>query len=197
MCAALSSGELVLAALCRGRDDAAELESRCLAELETGAATRFINGLRMAKQQNVCMVVGAFGILEAELQRTAPATSSVVAPEEPGRDHKHDSNPLRDFIREQRARGEHDLAERLSLFVDAINVLKHGRGPSHDTLLKRSAPFLRVKRSHEELFCEGDVSELSTLVDVNSQFMAAAVETIEDVVRVRDEARRSQRSTVG
>lgn len=66
MCAALLSEGLFLAALRRGRDDAAELESRCLAEVETGAAIRHVNGTRPAKHQNVRMAVGALGILEAE-----------------------------------------------------------------------------------------------------------------------------------
>jgi hypothetical protein len=49
--------------------------------------------------------------------------------------------------------GEVDLGNRFSLFVYAINVRKHGRGRSYDTLaaMGPNLPF-RIKRPGEDFF---------------------------------------------
>jgi hypothetical protein len=67
---------------------------------------------------------------------------------------------------------ENDLNNRFAIFVHAINVLKHGRGRSYDTLITRGndLPF-RIKRPGEDFFSEGDVSEVATLIEVDDRFV--------------------------
>lgn len=161
--------ELIPAALSRSIRDAKALQERCDEELETGAATSSVNGLRLARVQRVCMVVGAFGILEAELQSLAGY-----------------KRPFPELVKHLEEVGNYDLAERLFLFTKAVNVLKHGLGPSHSFLLKQDTlpPFIRVKSDPRQFFSEGDVSEVGTLVEVNAEFTAAATQVIDDVVKV-------------
>ncbi len=167
---AWSFGELIFAALSRATVDAEALERECLGALETGAATRYINGLRVAKVQNVCMIVGAFGILEAEV-------SSLDA-------YKGSTKPLQDLIDRLEQEGKADLAKRLWIFTKAVNVLKHGKGRSHDCLLglEDRPPFLRVRGRCDAFFHEGDVSEVSTLIDVDAAFVAAASGVLREIV---------------
>jgi hypothetical protein len=80
---------------------------------------------------------------------------------------------------------ESDLRTRFSQFLSAINVLKHGRGRSYDLLVAEceGLPF-RIKRPEEDFFCEGDVSEMSTLIEVDDQFVLGCAQIIRDVSRV-------------
>jgi hypothetical protein len=61
-------------------------------------------------------------------------------------------------------------------------VLKHGRGRSYDALVKKASalPF-RVKRPGESFFCEGDIAEVSTLVEVDDAFLLSCAEIIREV----------------
>jgi hypothetical protein len=63
-----------------------------------------------------------------------------------------------------------------------VNVLKHGRGRSYKDLVKKagSLPF-RVKLPGEAFFFEGDVAEVSTLVEVDDAFVKLCAEVIHDV----------------
>ena len=124
------------------------------------------------------MVVGAFGILEAELQTLACY-----------------EKPLADLEKELRRGGNDDLAERLLVFTKAVNVLKHGVGPSHSFLLQREddlPSYIRLKRSPGGFFSEYDVAEIDTLVEVNPEFVAAAMRVIEEVVSLVGPWRYSQ-----
>jgi len=68
--------------------------------------------------------------------------------------------------------------------VLAINALKHGRGRSYDALLaENDLPFL-IKRPDENFFTEGDVSEVSILIQVDDQFVLGCAEVIQDVSSV-------------
>jgi hypothetical protein len=74
-----------------------------------------------------------------------------------------------------------ELASDIDNYRLAINVLKHGEGPSHTKLLAR-APLLEFKvRASGELFGEeGDVSEVAILVDVDDKFVRRCAQLIED-----------------
>lgn len=165
-------GDLIVLALDRATADARALEDECLEALKTSGATVYVNGLRLARVQNVCMIVGAFGILEAEV-------SSLRA-------YRCSKKPLQDLVAALERGGRCCLAQRLRILTRAVNVLKHGRGPSHEWLmnLKEKPAFLRVKVSPKEFFNEGDVSEVPTLVDADSEFVAAAASTLREVVEV-------------
>ena len=81
--------------------------------------------------------------------------------------------------------GEQDLKERFDDLFLAINVLKHGRGRSYDALIAKvkSLPF-RVKLPGESFFFEGDVSEVSTLIDVDDAFVQRCGDVISEVSEV-------------
>lgn len=85
--------------------------------------------------------------------------------------------------------GEVDLCNRFSLFVYAINVLKHGRGRSYDALIAICAdlPF-RIKRPGEDFFSEGDVSEVATLIEVDDRFVRECAGLVVQVANVINKA---------
>lgn len=174
MAGAWSFGELILSALDRATADAAALEKECVETLETSVATVYINGLRLAKVQNVCMIVGAFGLLEAEV-------STLDA-------YRDARKPLQALISQLERDGKERLARRLWVLVKAVNVLKHGEGRSYSSLLgiQDRPSYLRVKARPDDFFCEGDVSEVPTLVDVDSAFVAAAVDVLSEVLEAID-----------
>jgi hypothetical protein len=86
--------------------------------------------------------------------------------------------------------GEIDLGNRFSVFAYAINVLKHGRGPSYDALVAMNAtdlPF-RIKRPGEGFFSEGDVSEVATLIEVDDRFVQGCADLVAQVAGVINKA---------
>jgi hypothetical protein len=78
--------------------------------------------------------------------------------------------------------GKINLYYRFNDFICAINVLKHGRGKSYDTLVEKSGllPF-RIKLPRESFFDEGDITEVSTLIEVDDKFVLNCAELIEQV----------------
>lgn len=74
------------------------------------------------------------------------------------------------------------LHDRFDEFICAINVLKHGEGPSYETLLLKSEllPF-RIKLRGENYFDEGDVSEIKTLIEVDDNFVMNCADLIDKV----------------
>jgi hypothetical protein len=76
--------------------------------------------------------------------------------------------------------GKVELHNRFDDFVCAINVLKHGRGRSYNALVSKSEslPF-RLKLPGEYFFDEGNVSEISTLIEVDDKFVLNCAELIE------------------
>ena len=78
--------------------------------------------------------------------------------------------------------GETTLKERFDSLRKAINVLKHGKGSSYEALLKNSGSIaFQVKPTSGAYFSEGDVSEISTLVDVDDEFVLSCADVIRDV----------------
>jgi hypothetical protein len=78
----------------------------------------------------------------------------------------------------------------MSDFKMAINVLKHGRGRSYNALLAKadSLPF-KVKQPTQAFFNEGDVSEISTLIEIDDDLIIGCAEIIRDVSAVIHKAR--------
>ncbi len=64
-------------------------------------------------------------------------------------------------------------------------MLKHGRGRSYDALVsKASALPFKIKLPTEAFFFEGDVSEISTLIEVDNEFVINCAQVISDVSEV-------------
>lgn len=80
--------------------------------------------------------------------------------------------------------GKYHLKIRFEDFICAINVLKHGKGQSYNKLVaKTSTLSFKIKMPGEENFDEGDVSEISTLVKVNDDFVLDCAKLIEEVTK--------------
>jgi hypothetical protein len=79
-------------------------------------------------------------------------------------------------------KGKAVLKEQFSDLQLAVNVLKHGKGRSYEALVLKAAslPF-RVKLPDEAFFNEGDVAEISTLVEVDDAFVLLCAEVIYEV----------------
>jgi hypothetical protein len=143
-----------------------EEEDRITEALQTSAATHLVKTLQMIQLQKVITAVGMFSIFEAILQDEFGCENGFVE----ARKYLEDGS---------------DLGTRFSQFLSAINVLKHGRGRSYEVLLaeRDRLPF-RILTPEEDFFCEGDVSEVSTLIEVGDQFVLGCAQVIEDVSRV-------------
>jgi len=137
-------------------------------EMESSSETILVKNLQMINLHRAILAVGMFSIFEAHLQ-----------------DNLNCENGFSEAKKILNQAGEKDIQECFNYLILAVNVLKHGRGRSYDELLKRSnqLPF-RVKLQDEYVFDEGDVSEISTLVEVNDAFVELCSKSIEEVSNV-------------
>jgi hypothetical protein len=138
---------------------------RSIDALQTSAATSLVKALQMVQLQKVILAVGMFSLFEAILQ-----------------DGLCCSDGFREATDILDREGEAVLKERFCDLQLAINVLKHGRGRSYDALVAKSGALrFRVKLPGEAFFCEGDVSEVSTLIEVDDTFVLSCAEVISEV----------------
>jgi hypothetical protein len=132
-----------------------EAEDEVIDALQTSGATRHVKNLQMTQFHRAVIAVGMFSIFESIVQDRLECRDGFAT--------------VRECLERE---GEIDLNNRFSLFVYAINVLKHGRGRSYDALIAigTDLPF-RIKRPGEDFFSEGDVSEVATLIEVDDAFV--------------------------
>jgi hypothetical protein len=119
----------------------------------------------MVQLQKVITAVGMFSIFEAMLQ-----------------DGLNCDNGFREATKILDQQGDVPLKECFDDLQLATNVLKHGRGRSYEALLAKATvlPF-RIKLPGEEFFYEGDVSEVSTLIEVDDAFVSHCARVIHEV----------------
>jgi hypothetical protein len=122
-----------------------QAEDEVLEALQTSGAIRHVKNLQMIQLHRAVIAVGIFSLFESIVQDRLECRDGVAA--------------VRQCLERE---GEVDLGNRFSLFVYAVNVVKHGRGRSYDTLaaMGPNLPF-RIKRPGEDFFSEGDVSEVA------------------------------------
>ena len=144
-----------------------EAYEKVVAALETSAPTRLVKALQMVQLQKAVLAVGMFSMFEARLQDDLNCTDG-----------------FREATARLDARGAAALKEAFSDLQLAINVLKHGRGRSYEALVGK-APVLpfRVKLPDEHFFNEGDVSEVSTLIEVDDEFVRRCSAVIREVTQ--------------
>lgn len=142
-----------------------EANERTIEALQTSGATSLVKTLQMIQMQKAVFAVGMFSLFEATLQ-----------------DVLNCKNGFDEVTNILDVQGEQVLKEWFGDLYLAINVLKHGRGRSYDALVTRVAglPF-KVKLPGENFFCEGDVSEVSTLIEVDDSFVRSCAEVIRRV----------------
>jgi len=137
----------------RGLD---EVNAKTVGSLQQSGATALVKTLQMIELQKAILVVGMFSLFEAILQDALGC-----------------KNGFKEIERLLDNDGEQAIKESFKNVYFAINVLKHGRGQSYDALVERATgglPF-RIKLPADKFFNEGDVSEISTLVQVDHAFI--------------------------
>ncbi|MFM5646353.1 hypothetical protein [Aeromonas caviae] len=145
-----------------------EANEKTIELLQTSGATSLVKTLQMIQLQKVILAVGMFSIFEANLQDSLGCTNG--------------------FDEAKKILGDEEALDTKERFEDiylAVNVLKHGRGRSYDALVAKAKtlPF-RIKLPDESFFFEGDVSEVSTLVEVDDAFVQHCGTIISDVSEV-------------
>lgn len=145
-----------------------ETNNKTIEELQKNGATSHVVNLQMVQTQRAIFAVGMFSIFEAKLQEELNC--------------KNGFSKIKKILKNE---NEINILETFGYFYLAINVLKHGRGGSYDTLISKAdlLPF-RVKKPDDNFFDEGDVSEISTLVEVDNYFVKHCAKVICDVTEV-------------
>ncbi len=146
-----------------------EVEDKTIEELQTSAATSLVKTLQMVRLDKVIFAVGVFSVFEALLQ-----------------DRFNCNNGFTEAKNILRQAGETTLLEQFSDIELAVNALKHGKGRSYNALIAKSGGTLtaQVKQPSGNFFNEGDVSEVSALIDVDDKFIEGCAEVIEKVLKV-------------
>lgn len=144
------------------------VHAKVLKELNKSGSTAAVKNLQMIQLHKVIVATGMFSIFEANLQERL--------------DTNNGFKRAKEILLQA---GEDELFNRFEDYIGAINVLKHGRGSSYNFLIKKFdlLPF-RIKLPDQNFFFEGDVSEVSTLIEVTDAFMLACAELIEQISAV-------------
>lgn len=145
-----------------------ELHNKISVAVQTSGATSHVKGLQMIQLQKAIMAVGMFSLFEAILQDDLKCADGF--------------DEAAKILNDER---KIKLRDEFLDFQMAINVLKHGRGRSYKALVAKSPnlPFI-VKSPTEYFFNEGDVSEISTLIEVDDIFVQECARIIQDVSNV-------------
>lgn len=142
-----------------------DAQERLTEALQESGATALVKSIQMVQLQKVISAIGMFSMFEAMLQEGLSCSDGFRG--------------AADVLKQQ---GEIDLMAQFEDLQIAINALKHGKGRSYDALVKKAANLtFRVKLPHEDFFCEGDVSEVSTLVEVDDAFVLRCTDVIRRV----------------
>ena len=144
-----------------------EVSGKIIDDLKNDGSTIHVKNLQMVQLQKVILAVGMFSIFDAELQNLLKCR-----------------NGFEEAKKILAQKGNLLLLEQFDSFICAINVLKHGKGSSYNSLISKvqTLPF-RVKMPGEYFFFEGDVSEVNTLIEVDDQFVLNCAELIEKVAK--------------
>jgi hypothetical protein len=144
-----------------------EANSTLREELQKSSSTIYIKNLQMIQLQKAIIAVGMFSLFESIIQEGLDCRNGFV-----------EAKKILDKS------GNIELANRFKDFINAINVLKHGKGRSYDMLVSTlgKLPF-RIKLPGEYFFEEGDLAEVSTFIEVDDKFVLQCAEIIEQVTK--------------
>lgn len=142
-----------------------DTNSKIIEALQTSGSTILVKNLQMIQLQKAILAIGMFSMFDAILQDRLSCRNGFKS--------------AKSILKEKQSIELHD---RFDEFICAINVLKHGEGPSYETLLLKSEllPF-RIKLRGGNYFDEGDVSEIKTLIEVDDNFVMNCADLIEKV----------------
>lgn len=151
-----------------------EVEDKTIEELQTSAATPLVKTLQMVRLDKIIFAVGMFSVFEAHLQDRLSCNNGFVE--------------VKDILKQA---GQITLLQEFSDIELAINALKHGQGRSYEALIAKKGGTLssQIKMPTENIFNEGDVSEVDALIDVDDKFIDGCLEVITKVVKVVEDNR--------
>jgi len=147
-------------------DSLKNVEEKTIEALQTNGATSLVKTLQMTRLERIILAVGTFSIFEALLQ-----------------DRLNCDNGYSEAKGILKNAGDLQLLAQFTDLELAINALKHGRGRSYNRLIAKNGGTIpsKVKEPTEHFFGEGDVSEITTLIDVDDKFIYSCVEIISQV----------------
>lgn len=133
-----------------------EVHEKTIDALQTSGATSLVKILQMIRLEKTILAVGMFSIFDAILQ-----------------DRLDCDNGFAEAKSILKQGGETDILEQFSDYELAINALKHGKGRSYNQLIAKDTISIKatVKKPVENFFFEGDVSEISGLIEVDDKFI--------------------------
>lgn len=133
--------------------------------LTTNANTSNIKMLQMIELQKVIISIGMFSMFDAIVQNELNC--------------KNGFKRINEILIDK---NEIELQNSFQDLSMAINVLKHGKGRSYESLLKRidSLKF-KIKKYDEIFFDEGDISAVNTLIKVDDEFVLYCSDVIHEV----------------
>jgi hypothetical protein len=137
-------------------------------DLQNSGATTLVKSLQMVSLNKVVLAVGMFSIFEAHLQDNLNCEKGF--------------SEAKKILDEA---GENEIKDCFSNLILAINILKHGKGRSYNTLVNKADELsFRLKMPNETFFDEGDLSEISTLIEVDNDFVELCSKSIDDVSNI-------------
>lgn len=146
------------------------VNKRVIKALQKSGSSSLVKTLQMVQLQKAILAVGMFSMFEANLQDRLGCNNGFTG-----------AKKILDD------RGQIALKERFDDLFHAINVLKHGVGRSYDTLVAKAESLaFRIKLPDESFFFEGDVSEVSTLIEVDDEFVQYCLNVIREVSVLMD-----------
>jgi hypothetical protein len=145
-----------------------EVNDKTIESLQTSGATVLVKTLQMIQLQKTILVIGMFSLYESILQEAL--------------------NCKNGFTEAKQILQKGDNALVFEDFTDlelAVNVLKHGKGRSYDSLISKNGGTLQnYIKELDDNWEEGDVSEIDTLIKVDDDFILHCSETIEKVSKI-------------
>lgn len=144
------------------------VNEKLLNELDYSGATALVRGIQIVKYQKAIFVIGIFSMFDSQLQECFGC--------------KNGFKTTGEFLKN---REHYDLENKFRLYILAINVLKHGHGRSYDALKAKneSLPF-KLNFSERTISEEGDISLISTLIDVDDKFVKNCGQIINEIYNV-------------
>lgn len=142
------------------------VENKAIKGLQISGSTIHVKALQMIRLEKTILAIGAFSMFDAILQDALDCRNGFAKAKEIMRNN----NELK-------------LLSQFTEMELSINAMKHGRGRSYDVLLEKQKDQLdiNVKSPDENFFNEGDVSEITSLIKVDEEFLDKCAEVIRNV----------------
>ena len=151
-----------------------DLKKETIHQLQFSGATILVKTLQIIRLEKAIQVVGTFSLFDALLQERLNCNDG--------------------FKEAKVILTKHNKVELLGRFTDVelvVNALKHGKGKSYNTLIGKDGGSFKTKLKGFDIkeYEEGDVSEITTLIDVDDELIHECIKLITEIAIVIEEAR--------